>query len=132
MAKATASTTTTTTKKTSTKPKKHADPNKKVIPAKIDEQNILPGTRRRTQVDYSDSKAARAGKPVSRSKPIESANTLEKRASAKIEKKKKTSTTAAAGSKKTSKKETTNNSKASEKKASAAAKKKDESEEEEE
>ena len=129
MAKATASTTTTTTKKTSTKPKKHADPNKKVIPAKIDEQNILPGTRRRTQVDYSDSKAARAGKPVSRSKPIESANTLEKRASAKIEKKKKTTTTAAAGSKKTSKKET----KASEKKASAAAaKKKDESEEEEE
>ena len=129
MAKATASTTTTTTKKTSTKPKKHADPNKKVIPAKIDEQNILPGTRRRTQVDYSDSKAARAGKPVSRSKPIESANTLEKRASAKIEKKKKTTTTAAAGSKKTSKKET----KASEKKASAAAaKKKDEREEEEE
>ncbi len=128
MAKATAATT-TTTKKTSTKPKKHADPNKKVIPAKIDEQNILPGTRRRTQVDYSDSKAARAGKPVSRSKPIESANTLEKRASAKIEKKKKTTTTAAAGSKKTSKKET----KASEKKASAAAaKKKDESEEEEE
>ena len=99
------------TKKTrAKKPQKPTDPNKKITPAKVDQTNILTGTRRRTQVDYSETKAARAGKPVSRTKPVESANTLEKRASAKIEKKKK----AAAGSKKT----------APTKKATTASKKK--------
>lgn len=102
-------------KKTEKKEKAEGDPAKKIGVAKLDQSNIVTGTRKRKQVDYSDSKATRTGHPVAREAPVESANILEKRSSMKIEKPKRTKKAGTTTKKTTEKKTTT--------KASTVAKK---------